>query len=126
RGRISRRWRLPMNAKSMLVSALLAAAVGLGFGPAQAATIVVQNNDPAGSGFNDPGTPNPDIGCQAGDTLGACRLRVFNAAAQQWGELLDSAVTITVRAQMPSLTCTGTSAVLGSAGPRTAFANFPN
>ncbi len=115
-----------MNAKTILATSLLAAAVSLALGSTQAATIVIQNNDAANVGFNDPGVPNPAAGCQPSETLGACRLRVFNVAAQQWGALLDSAVTITVRAQMPSLTCSGNSAVLGSAGPRASYTNFAN
>ena len=113
-----------MSVKSLLLPALFTAALGLG--TAQAATIVVQNNNEAGVGFNDASTPNANAGCQTGETLGQCRLRVFNTAAQQWGDLLDSNVTITVRAQMIPQTCSGTSAVLGSAGPRAVSANFDN
>ncbi|WP_291188261.1 PA domain-containing protein [Dokdonella sp.] len=90
------------------------------------ATITIINTDGAGEGFNDPAVPAADAGCQSGETLGQCRLRVFNVAAAQWGQLLDSDVTITVNAAMNPLTCAGSSATLGSAGPLSAFADFPN
>jgi PA domain len=89
-------------------------------------TITVVNTDGAGEGFNDPGAPNVAAGCQVGDTLGACRLRVFQAAADQWEQLLNSTVEIRVNSAMNPLTCSGASAVLGSAGPTTAHADFIN
>jgi hypothetical protein len=90
------------------------------------ATITIVNTDSPGEGFNDPAVPNANAGCNVGETLGQCRLRVFNVAAAQWGQLLNSNVTIIVNAAMNPLTCSGTSAVLGSAGPQDAFADFPN
>ncbi len=117
-----------MTAKPILLTAL---ALGLAGGfcgrTARAtATIVINNVNAANVGFNDPATPAADAGCQSGETLGQCRLRVFTKAANQWGQLLDSSVTITVDAKMDSLTCSGSSAVLGSAGPQSAFSNFAN
>ena len=93
---------------------------------AMAANVVVVNTNAAGVGFNDPSVPNPAAGCQVSETLGQCRLRVFNKAAAQWGALLQSNVTISINGQMTALTCSGSSAVLGSAGPTTAHANFAN
>lgn len=94
--------------------------------PALAANVVIVNGNGAGVGFNDPATPNPAAGCNAGENLGQCRLRVFNQAAAQWGALLQSNVTISVNGSMTGLTCSGTSAVLGSAGPNTTHQNFAN
>ncbi len=91
-----------------------------------AATVTVINTNDPGIGFNDASAPNPAAGCNAGETLGACRLRVFNKAAQQWGNLLISNATIKINGKMTGLLCSQTSAVLGSAGPTNAFANFPN
>ena len=86
--------------------------------PAHAgATIVIVNSDGAGEGFNDP-TPVAPVGGNTGTTLGQQRLNVFAQAAAIWGANLDSTVTIRVRATFDPLTCTATSAVLGSSGPR--------
>lgn len=88
------------------------------------ATIVIQNFDGAGEGFNDP-TPVAPVGGNVGTTLGQQRLNVFQRAAQLWGATLTSGVTITVRANFDPLTCNATSAVLGSAGARFVNRNFP-
>lgn len=110
-------------------------ALGLGCGlliaalpqAASAATVTIVNLNGAGVGFNDATVvADTNAGCVIGETLGACRLRVFTTAAEQWGRLLNSTVEIRVEAQMTALTCSGTSAVLGSAGPKTAFSNFAN
>jgi PA domain len=95
-------------------------------GSAGATTITVINNDGAGEGFNDPAVPPAAAGCQPGDTLGACRLRVFQTAADQWELLLNSTVTIQVRAAMDPQQCQQTSAVLGSAGSLSSHSNFTN
>jgi hypothetical protein len=81
------------------------------------ATILIQNFDGAGEGFNDP-TPVAPVGGNAGTTLGQQRLIVFERAASIWGATLTSSVAITVRANFDPLSCTATSAVLGSAGAR--------
>ena len=91
-------------------------ALGLVVAPiAHSATIVILNNDGAGEGFNDP-TPVAPVGGNPMTTLGAQRLYVFQYAANIWGSLIPSAVTINVRAMMDPQTCTATSAVLGSTG----------
>lgn len=92
----------------------LAAAAAL---PAQgwAANVVVVNGDPAGTGFNDP-TPATPVGGNPGTTRGQQALNVFQAAADAWGKRLQSDQTISVYATFEPLTCTPTSAVLGSAG----------
>jgi hypothetical protein len=51
-------------------------------------------------------------------------LNVFQKAADIWGGLLPSPVTIIVRAQFDPQTCTPTSAVLGSAGTTSLHRNF--
>src|SRR5262245_23766466 len=88
-----------------------------------AATIVIQNGNAANVGFNDP-TPVAPVGGNPGTTLGQQRLNAFQAAANVWGAQLNSTVTIVVLATMEPLTCTATQAVLGSAGPTAASANF--
>ena len=101
----------------LLVSSLLARAA---FG---AATIVIQNNDAAGVGFNDTTVVVP-VGGNTGTTLGQQRLIAFQAAADKWGATLTSTVTIVIKAQWTALTCTSTSAVLGSAGAAEVFRDF--
>jgi uncharacterized repeat protein (TIGR01451 family) len=85
--------------------------------PAAAATIVVNNLNDPGEGFNDP-TPADPVAGNPETTLGAQRLAAFQAAADEWGAMLVSPVTIMVDAEMdPSMSCTQNSATLGSAGP---------
>jgi hypothetical protein len=88
------------------------------------ATIVIENVDPAGSGFNDP-TPAAPVGGNNGTTVGQQRLNAFQFAANIWGATLTSGPTITIRASWASLSCTATSGVLGSAGNSgSIWANF--
>ncbi len=92
--------------------------VALLAGPAlAAATITIVNIDGPGEGFNDATAAAP-VGGNAGATIGQQRLNCFQEAANIWGGLLDSSVPILVQAAFNPLTCTATSAVLGSAGPR--------
>lgn len=88
-----------------------------------AATIVIQNVNGAGVGFNDP-TPVAPVGGNTGTTLGQQRLIAFQAAADKWGATLTSVVTIVVSAQFTALFCTSTAAVLGSAGANTVWRDF--
>src|SRR5687768_8019310 len=80
-----------------------------------AATIVIDNGDAAGTGFNDT-TPAAPVGGNNGTTVGQQRLNAFNFAANIWGATLTSGPTITIRASWPALTCSANSGVLGSAG----------
>jgi PA domain len=89
-----------------------------------AATIVIQNTNAAGVGFND-ATPAAPIGGNAGTTLGEQRLIAFQAAANIWGATLTSSQTITIRASFTPLSCTANSAVLGSAGAFNIWSDFP-
>jgi len=88
-----------------------------------AATIVIQNMNAAGEGFNDP-TPAAPVGGNPGTTLGQQRLNAFQAAANIWGATLTSSQTIVIRASFEPLTCTATSAVLGSAGAWNIWRDF--
>jgi hypothetical protein len=71
----------------------------------------------------DTGVP---VGGNPGTTLGEQRLFAFTYAANVWGATLTSSIPIVINAQMTPLTCTATSATLGSAGATSAFRNFPN
>jgi hypothetical protein len=104
----------------LLAFVLIALTSGSAFG---AATIVIQNGDGAGVGFND-STPMAPVGGNAGTTLGQQRLNAFQAAANIWGATLNSTSTITVLATWENLACTSNSAVLGSAGTLTIFREF--
>jgi hypothetical protein len=89
----------------------------------EAAIITIVNNDAAGEGFNDP-TPVAPVGGNNGTTLGAQRLLVFQRAADIWGGLLVSPVTIRVGSTFDPLPCNATSAVLGMAAATTIFRDF--
>ncbi len=104
-----------MFAKSLIRSAvaLCALAASAAFG---AANITIVNGNAPGIGFNDP-TPAVPVGGNMGTTIGQQRLNAFVYAANVWGANLDSTVEIQVLATFEPLTCTATSAVLGSAGP---------
>lgn len=94
-------------------------------GTAQAAaTIVINNKNVAGVGFNDT-TPAAPVGGNPGTTLGQQRLNAFTYAANIWGQTLTSAVPIVIDARFTALSCTATGAVLGSAGATQIFATFP-
>jgi hypothetical protein len=109
--------------KFFLGLAALVLMFGLSSSAFGAATIVIVNNDAAGVGFNDPTVVAP-VGGNSGTTLGQQRLIAFQAAATKWGATLDSTVTINIRAQWTALTCTATTAVLGSAGAIQIFRDF--
>src|SRR5438046_8407248 len=89
-----------------------------------AATIVIVNSDGAGEGFNDPTVVAP-VGGNSATTRGGQRLAVFQAAANIWGNILPSAVTIRVNAQFNPLMCDMSSAILGAAAATEVIRNFP-
>lgn len=101
---------------SLLILSLSSSALG-------AATIVIQNDDPANVGFNDT-TPVSPIGGNPGTTLGQQRLNAFQFAANIWGATLNSTSTITVRATWVPLTCSAGLVTLGSAGAATIWRDF--
>ena len=89
-----------------------------------AATIVVNNVDLPGEGFNDL-TPVDPVGKNPGATLGEQRLIVFQFAADLWGSLLESDAEIVVQATYRDLPCNAGSALLASAGSVRVLADFP-
>jgi PA domain len=103
--------------------ALAAAVVALPATSQAAATIIIQNGNAAGVGFNDP-TPVVPVGGNAGTTLGQQRLIAFQTAANIWGATINSVPSIVILSTFEPLTCTATSAVLGSAGPTEVFRDF--
>jgi len=106
----------------LLLSALSALLIASAL-PSAAANIVVVNGDGVNEGFNDT-TPWTPRGGNPANTLGQARLNAFQRAADLWGDLLVSNVTIEVRAKMDPLTCTPTGAVLGSAGATSIHRSF--
>ncbi|BCE02085.1 Ig-like domain-containing protein [Marinicellulosiphila megalodicopiae] len=78
-----------------------------------AANIEIHIDDEAGEGFNDP-------------TFGANRLKVFEQAAAMLSNYLRSEIDIIVLARFDELTCTPSSATLGSASPFSTAYNFKN
>jgi hypothetical protein len=112
---------MPKVVHTAVVAAL---ALSSGFATA-AATIVINNINGPNVGFNDP-TPVAPVGGNTGTTLGQQRLNAFQAAASIWGATLSSAVPIIINAQFTALTCSSSSAVLGSAGANTIESNFTN
>lgn len=115
-----------LRATFRLLTCAVAVALAIAALPATsqaAATIVIQNGNAAGVGFNDP-TPAVPVGGNPGTTLGQQRLIAFQAAANIWGATLNSTPTIVILSTFEPLTCTATSAVLGSAGPTEVFRDF--
>jgi hypothetical protein len=107
-----------------LAFAFAAALAASGEARAAGATIVIQNNDVAGQGFNDP-TPAAPVGGNNGTTVGQQRLVAFQFAADLWGATIKSDVPITIAASWAPLTCNATSATLGAATSAGTFSNFP-
>jgi len=89
------------------------------------AEIVIKNNDAPGEGFNDP-TPITPAGGNAAITLGQARLNLFRHSALLIDQMINSPVTITVRAEMNALGGSANSATLGGAAPLEVFKDFPN
>jgi len=115
----------PRPAAQLAAALLGPALLALAAGSARAATLIIDDADPAGQGLNDP-TPFTPMGGNTATTLGAARMAVFNQAAAIWGSQLDSAVPIHVQAQMTALACSSTAAVLASTGPMTIHRDFPS
>lgn len=102
----------------------LATLIGVATAAQAAANFAIVVVDGPGEGFND-ATPAAPVGGNPGLTLGQQRLNAFQYAASLWGQQLDSAVTITIRASFDPLSCTATSGVLGSAGAIFVFSDVP-
>jgi hypothetical protein len=107
------------------IALALALAIGAVTSAHAAANIVIVNLNDPGVGFNDP-TPATPVGGNPGTTLGQQRLYAFQNAAGIWGSTLSSKVTIRIGASFVPLSCTATSAVLGSAGANEIWSDFPN
>lgn len=108
--------------KAFVIVAALAIAVAVA-SDGNAATIIINNLDGPGEGFNDPTVVAP-VGGNPGVTLGAQRLNAFQHAADIWGARLISNVPISIDAQMDPQFCDAGSAVLGSAGATTVHRDF--
>lgn len=115
----------PRLARNLLILAVAATCLAVGQPVEAAATVVINNVDAPGVGFNDPTPAVEPAPGNSGTTIGAQRLAAFQHAANLWGAQLDSNVTIVIQATFRPLTCTATAAVLGSAGTIQIFANFP-
>ena len=85
-------------------------------GSVYATQIIISNLDGPGEGFNDTTLTQP-VGLNPGTTLGEQRLFVFQHAAKIWASVVNSNVDIIVNARFDPLTCSATSAVLGSGVP---------
>lgn len=116
-----------MRSAELLGACVLAALVGgvLASPTTRAATITILNRNEPGVGFNDPTAAAP-VGGNSGTTLGQQRLIAFEHAAAIWGATLSSTVPIRMAASFVPLTCTATTATLGSAGANDIYADFPN
>lgn len=87
------------------------------------AGFVINNNNAAGEGFNDPTARTSDIDGQP-TTLGQDRLDCLAAAAQIWANLIASDVTIVIDAEFNDLGGNEFGAPLGFAGPITSVRDF--
>jgi hypothetical protein len=110
--------------RRILFATLLTAAVAF-HASAGTGKLIIVNVDAPGVGLNDL-TPAQPVGGNPGTTLGQQRLNVFQAAAARWSTMLDTNVDIQVQSSFAPLECSDTSAVLGSAGPRTYHRDFTN
>jgi hypothetical protein len=109
-----------------VIMALACGALAVGATSAHAAaTITIVNLNQPGVGFNDP-TPATPVGGNTGTTLGQQRLNAFQYAADIWGATLTSSVPIRIGASFVPLSCTASSAVLGSAGANEIWSDFQN
>lgn len=116
----------PLRQKRLLLALALGGACVFGAGHARAAlTIVINNLNDPGVGFNDTTEVEP-VGGNAGTTLGQQRLNAFTYAANIWGANLTSTQPVIINAQFSSLSCNAGTGVLGSAGATSIFRNFPN
>ena len=111
--------------KSMAAVAAAVGAMAVAGQAQAAATIIINNLNAPGVGFNDT-TPAAPVGGNTGTTVGEQRLIAFTYAANLWGATLTSNQPIIINAQFTPLTCSAASGVLGSAGATNVFANFAN
>jgi len=114
---------LPNSSALIHTAALLLFFIGLPH--AEATEFIITNSDGPGEGFND-STPVAPVAGNPGTTLGQQRLNVFERAADIWSSAIDSDVPIRVEAAFDPLTCSASSAILGSAGPIEVIRDFTN
>lgn len=113
-----------MKTSKLLLGLALTAALAVPSAAFGAANIVIVNVDGANEGFNDPTVVAP-VGGNPGTTLGQQRLNAFQFAADIWGAILDSDVTIRIQSSFDPLACTATGATLGAAGALEVWAGTP-
>jgi hypothetical protein len=111
-----------MNNKMLFAAGLLAAALAA---PVSAATLVLNNVDAPGVGFNDL-TPATPVGGNTGTTVGQQRLIAYQKALELWGKVLKSETTTVVQGSFARLNCTATGGTLAQAGANQIFSDFPN
>lgn len=105
-----------MIRRSVLYTALMVAGLFGTVTAAAAAEIKIVNQDVGtGQGLDDK-TPAAPVGGNPGTTRGEQALKVFQFAADIWGAVLQSDVTIVNNATFEPLSCDATSGVLGSSG----------
>ena len=107
-----------MNKRKLLVAALAAALVTAA---APAAELIPVNIDGANEGYNDT-TPLAPEGLNPGTTKGQQRLIVAQFAADLWSSILVSNVPVYISAEFNPLGAN----VLGSAGAKHVWSDFPN
>jgi hypothetical protein len=88
-----------------------------------AASFVIDVIDDPGIGFNDM-TPATPVGGNTGTTVGEQRKIAFQAAADAWGRILESAVPVVIEASFAPLECTNGGAAEGQAAPY-AVSDYP-
>jgi len=109
-----------MIRRSLLFTAIAAASLFSTIST-QAADIKIRNEDVGtGKGLDDP-TPASPVGGNPGTTTGQQALNVYLFAADIWGAVLQSDVTISNGATFEPLECDATSGVLGSSGTNYIF-----
>lgn len=101
-----------------------AALLALAAGSTSAATLVLNNVDAPGVGFNDP-TPATPVGGNMGTTVGQQRLIAYSKALELWGKTLKSDARIVVRGSFARLNCTAAGGTLAQAGAVQIFSDFP-
>lgn len=89
------------------------------------AVINIVPGDEVGEGLFDASPVDP-IGGNSGTTLGEQRRLLMQHAADAWGEVLDSAVPITIVVTMDPLPCDANNATTGSATATEVFHDFEN
>ncbi len=88
------------------------------------ATIILNNVDNPGEGYNDLSSVEP-IGGNIGTTLGEQRKIVMQYAFDTWGARINSGPTIVVRSSFQSLGCDENSGTLAAAGSLLVHSGFP-